>query len=572
VVVGANADPVAPTTPPPALVAPSVPLTAKPKFVRRATAAPAGRRLLPLLAGISAVLIVAVGVILLDRVGAGGASGTPSAKPTQAGQAGQVAVARAEPSPTLAEGICQPGGEPTPESCAGGQAHVLADAPPGTPIVGYMQKESFFPGQRVELHLNAKGLTTTAQVSYRVAEYRTGATVLTGAVPVGDQPIVGPAADSDQHWPVSTTFRAGSAWRSGVYFVSFGNGGGQRLFFVVRDLDTARKATLVIISTATAQAYNTYGGKSLYGFNSTDLVAAARVSLNRPYAEDPDQVGCAFGCGYERTGAAALATWLDRAGYDPAFATDQDLHLDPTLLTGRRLVVFAGHDEYWTNEMRDHVDAYLDAGGNMANFAGNTSWWRIRYEGADGRTMVCYRNAESDPVLHPAWETTDWQTAGRSAMLTFGAGYEHGAYNYAGLPGLAYIAYNTDHWLFAGTALTEGATFGQAEDIAPYEVDGIDTVWVAGKPTPRPGSDTPTNYVVLGYAPTVGWDNASGNAAMGIYTHRGGGIVFNAATVEWGRAFLGVQDSGSTAANAVVKITDNLLQHVLGIDPTLHGR
>jgi hypothetical protein len=525
--------------------------------------------MLALLAGISAVLIVGVGVIPLNSIGAGGPSGTGSAQPTQADQA---AGAWSGPSPRFIQSVCDPGGDPRPEWCASGQARVLATAPAGTRIVGYTQKESFFPGQLVELHLNAEGLTTPAQVSYAVTEYGTGATVLTGTVPVSNQPKVGTAADFDQNWPVSTTFRAGSAWRSGVYFVSFGNSDGQRLFFIVRDLDTARKATLFIIATATAQAYNSYAGKSLYGFNSTDSVAAARISLNRPITEDPDPGRCAFGCGYEHTGALALAKWLDRAGYDPAFATDQDLHLDPTLLTGRKLVVFAGHNEYWTNEMRDHLDAYLDAGGNLANFAGNTSWWRIRYEGSDSRTMVCYRTAESDPVRHPAWETTDWHTAGRSAMLTFGAGYEHGAYNYAGLPGLAYSAYNTDHWLFAGTALTEGATFGQAEDIANYEVDGIDTVWVAGKPTPRADSDTPANYLVLGYAPTVGWDNASGNAAMGIYTHRGGGIVFNAATAQWGTAFLGVQDSGNTTANPVVKITDNLLRRVLGIDAAHQGR
>jgi hypothetical protein len=59
---------------------------------------------------------------------------------------------------------------------------------------------------------------------------------------------------------------------------------------------------------------------------------------------------------------------------------------------------------------------------------------------------------------------------------------------------------------------------------------------------------------------------------MGIYTHRGGGIVFTAATVQWGRAFLEVQDSGNTTANPVVKITDNLLRRVLGIDPAHHGR
>ena len=75
-------------------------------------------------------------------------------------------------------------------------------------------------------------------------------------------------------------------WASGVYLARLtGNTTGKQSFiiFVVRD-DARSSKYLYQLSTNTFQAYNNWGGKSLYGWNSTNSIAAVNVSFNRPYA------------------------------------------------------------------------------------------------------------------------------------------------------------------------------------------------------------------------------------------------------------------------------------------------
>ena len=55
--------------------------------------------------------------------------------------------------------------------------------------------------------------------------------------------------------------------------------------FVVREPPGHHAAILVQESVNTWQAYDNWGGKSLYGFTSTDGVAAVKVSFNRPLVD-----------------------------------------------------------------------------------------------------------------------------------------------------------------------------------------------------------------------------------------------------------------------------------------------
>ena len=54
--------------------------------------------------------------------------------------------------------------------------------------------------------------------------------------------------------------------------------------FILRERASADSSILVQASVNTWEAYNNWGGKSLYDFNSTDLAPANRVSFDRPVA------------------------------------------------------------------------------------------------------------------------------------------------------------------------------------------------------------------------------------------------------------------------------------------------
>src|SRR5262249_34998743 len=135
--------------------------------------------------------------------------------------------------------------------------------------------------------------------------------------------------------------------------------------FLVRD-PTARHAQILVqVPVNTWQAYNSWGGKSLYRLNSTDRAPAVGVSFDRPLASPQNPFDWEYN----------LVRFLEREGYDLAYQADVDTDRRPESLLEHRLVVVGGHDEYWTKRMRD---AFADAqakGTNLAFMNSNAAYW-----------------------------------------------------------------------------------------------------------------------------------------------------------------------------------------------------
>ena len=85
------------------------------------------------------------------------------------------------------------------------------------------------------------------------------------------------------NWGVSASWAVPAAAASGIYFakvVRSDTGGASHIFFVVRD-DQSTSQLLFQTSDTTWQAYNTYGGISLYA--GSPAGRAYKVSYNRPF-------------------------------------------------------------------------------------------------------------------------------------------------------------------------------------------------------------------------------------------------------------------------------------------------
>ena len=112
------------------------------------------------------------------------------------------------------------------------------------------------------------------------------------------------------------------------------------IFFVVRDDDRSPEAqALVVIPTATYQAYNTWGGKSLYFDKNggADTVSgtkrAVKVSFNRPLDDPTRQRDGYFGPDFD------MVQWLEEQGYDVTYTDDVAIHQDPTELRQHEVVL-----------------------------------------------------------------------------------------------------------------------------------------------------------------------------------------------------------------------------------------
>src|SRR5207253_7387679 len=181
------------------------------------------------------------------------------------------------------------------------------------------------------------------------------------------------------------------------------------IHFVVRD-DAGTSALLFETSDTTWQAYNQYGGTSLYMGNGPGGGAQAgrayKVSYNRPF-NTRAQAGTFGVTDFVWYTEYPLVRWLEMNGYDVSYFSGLDSDRRGALIKNHKTFVSVGHDEYWSGNQRANVEAARDAGVNLAFFSGNEVYWKTEYApSTDGahtpnRTMITYKDSLSNRPVNP---------------------------------------------------------------------------------------------------------------------------------------------------------------------------
>src|ERR1700722_8564282 len=181
---------------------------------------------------------------------------------------------------------CLPGNPPSQWDVSGA----------GDPTIqGFGTDISVNAGQTITFKVKTDANAYTIEI-YRIGYYSgMGARLITTLLPSAHLPQSQPACLSDAatglldcgNWVASGSWQVPSNATSGIYFahlVRSDTGGDSHIVFVVRN-DASHSAILFQTSDESWQAYNGYGGKSLYGpddvFDPTNH--AYKVSYNRPF-------------------------------------------------------------------------------------------------------------------------------------------------------------------------------------------------------------------------------------------------------------------------------------------------
>jgi hypothetical protein len=415
-------------------------------------------------------------------------------------------------------------------------------------VSGYASESSVQPGDVLHFHVS-----TTASASYRIEIYRLGwyqglGGRLIGCVPVcgGSEPGVQqpvPAPDPttgylDAGWPVTDTVTVGPGWTSGYYLAKLvltsgaSVGGASYIAFIVRAAPGVSSAILVQAAVNTWQAYNAWGGKSLYTFNSTSSIvpssttnAASQVSFNRP--------GLGTGQGPLQW-EFNIVRFLERNGYDVSYQADTDTDQNPGSLLNHRLDIIPGHNEYWSPSERDAWDTALSAGVNLAFLGGDIGEWQARYADPTDRTLIEYRSASIDPSPIQAQKTTEFRNLNppRPECLLEGEQDLNGlnstppSPNYAVAPGAL-----TNAW-FTGTGFTQSTLIN---GVVGYEWDTVG----------QPGCPTVQTLFTWTGTNTYGLPS---KADASTYTAPSSARVFAAGTEQFGWALDNLGHKMSTSA------------------------
>ena len=419
--------------------------------------------------------------------------------------------------------------------------------PPGA-MEGFADRVSVLPGRPFRLYASTTA-GTFGVTAYRMGWYggRQGRAVWrSGRLPGRRQaaPKVSAATRTvTAPWRPSLTVRT-TGWPPGMYLLvlTSARGYGTYVPLTVRS-PSARGRTVLVNAVTTWEAYNTWGGRSLYTGPGGYAGRSRAVSFDRPY----DPTGRAKILVYDRPAVA----FAERQGIPLAYETDIELSRHPGAFAGSRAVISLGHDEYWDAAMRGTATRLRDAGTNLAFLGANAIFRHIRLAatalGPD-RLIICYKSAAEDPLGHgdPARATQDWRDPPdpRPENVLTGAFYQC---NPVSAP---LVVYRPHAWLLAGTHTRAGSSF--ASLVGP-EYDRA----VAQPPPPRP-------IEVLTHSPLVCGGIRSYADATYYTTHSGAG-VFDAGTMRWVCALAathrtgcgGVTASGSRFAR---QVTHNLLR------------
>lgn len=385
------------------------------------------------------------------------------------------------------------------------------------------------------------------------------------------------------NWAVSASWPVPAGATSGIYFarlVRSDTGGASHIVFVVRD-DASTSDLLFQTSDTTWQAYNEYGGNSLYTRPGANPPRAFAVSYNRPFntrAVDGGQ-DWLFNAEYP------MLRWLEANGYDVTYFTGVDSDRFGSLIPNHKVFLSVGHDEYWSAAQRANVESARDAGVSLAFFSGNEVFWKTRWESSiDGsgtpyRTLVSYKETHANAKIDP--EPSIWTGTWRDPRFSPPA---DGGRPENALTGTIFMVNNgattaiqvpaddgkMRFWRNTGIdALGPGATATLAAETLGYEWDAdldngfrpaglirLSTTTVANAP------------VLLDYGSSYGSGTVTHNLTL---YRKGNALVFGAGTVQWAWGLDNNHDRGSTAPDVrMQQATVNLFADMLAQPATLH--
>ncbi len=359
------------------------------------------------------------------------------------------------------------------------------------------------------------------------------------------------------NWSVSATWTVPADAVSGVYIAHLvsetGGSGESHIPFVVRN-DASHSAVLFQTSDTTWQAYNQYGGNSLYvGGPGSNPDRAYKVSYNRPFTTRGDGSQDAF-----FNAEYPMVRWLERNGYDVSYMSGLDSDRYGSLIRNHKIFLSVGHDEYWSGNQRANVEAARDAGTtNLAFLSGNEVFWKTRWEPSiagtptANRTLVCFK--ETHAGMRIDGPTSPWTGSWRDPM--------GGAYD-AGRPENALTGQ-----LFrvnAGTvAIMVPAAYGKwplwrdttVATLAPGSVTTLAPDTLGYEWDENFGGSEPTGSIDLSATKASGLDilldeghtygDGTATHHLNLYRAPSGSLVFGAGTVQWSWGLDSSHDRGN---------------------------
>lgn len=415
-------------------------------------------------------------------------------------------------------------------------------------LEGFLDRTASTPGHRV-LRLYASSVLGVAGIqAFRLGYYGgTGRRLVWESGPVRirqQKPLTVDPQTRMVSCPWESTAEIDTAaWPEGFYHLVLTSPGARdHLIPLVVESRSLRARTVIAFNDTTMQAYNHWGGYSLYGGPDHRFRERAyKVCFDRPYLnfDEPDK---------HDTPLVRAAEALDDDGLSLGYTTESRLAAHPGLLAGSKAVLFSGHSEYWSVPMRRGIEAARDRGTNVVFFGANSCYWKTRLESSElgpDRVIACYKKAFLDPARHsrPDLVTVRWRDSPSLDPESLLTGAIYADLHAAG----EFTAKDPRFFAFAGTGASRHQGF---PGLVGGEVDRV-----------LPGYPVPANLRIFAHSPASGDRDRHGFSDATVYVAASGSGVLNLASMNW----LPAQADPHTpelSRRFALKVTQNIIRAV----------
>ena len=467
-----------------------------------------------------------------------------------------------------------------------------------TTIAGFADPLSANAGQSISFKIEA---AATYKIDvYRMGYYQgDGARLVTSLTPNVSVSESQPSCNTNAsiglvdcgNWGVSATWAIPATAVSGVYFLRIYSSSDAALVPFVVTNNASTSDIIYSTSDETWQAYNDWGGYSLYVGTSTgspwccsalDPGRATQVSYNRPFGDRADSQE-----DYVFYAEFPMIEWMEENGYDVTYVSQHDYSGSggAALLEQHKIFMTAGHTEYIDAGDRAAMTAARDAGVDLAYFSGNLMWWKTRWANSQYgneayRTLITYKESldskQTDPADPPTW-TGSWRDPRFVASGDDSDQPENAltgqlwTVNCCSYADTASSQFSKD-LLWRNTAvasLASGKTYTMPAQTLGYEWDSdLDNgLRPAGEIDMTKTCETGVSQALLTQDEQIGVANECNSLTL--YRAKSGALVFDAGTVQWSWGlFAGDHDGADAAADKnMQQATVNLLA-MMNVQPT----
>ncbi|HEV3163065.1 MAG TPA: N,N-dimethylformamidase beta subunit family domain-containing protein, partial [Isosphaeraceae bacterium] len=232
-----------------------------------------------------------------------------------------------------------------------------------------------------------------------------------------------------------------------------------------------------------------------------------------------------------------LLGWLERECVPYDLYAETQLHSGALDLDRYKVLILSTHPEYWSREMFRRVKAWVGKrGGRLIYLGGGGINCEVEFD--DPSTMIC-KNGDRREIDRRGLESR-FHLGKESEATLLGVGFTD-----AGIMTAApYRVIEGEHWVFEGTGLRTGDTFGERS--LHMRCPG----GASGHETDKILPSSPPNVLLL----AEGLNPEQGGAHMVYYETPGGGAVFSTGSIAYPSSLLVDEGASMITANVIRRL------------------